>query len=140
MKLLEKQKRSRTSLWVAAVALTFALVATCSLALLTYLILPSSFSSPLFTLSNLTPREIHNRRMQQLPASTVPQISLFSSSSSNNKNSFHHQKSFAILPNAAGDYEHSEGYFTTLIYDFEAKRAPIPSVRPAFHSHVYNCC
>jgi hypothetical protein len=58
--------------------------------------------------------------MQQLPAST---ISLFGST----KNV--HTKSSAILPNAAGDFEHTEEYFTTLIYDFEATRSPIPSVR-----------
>ena len=91
------------------------------------MILPS-FSSPL---NNLTPREIYNRRMQQLPASTIPQISLFSGGrgSAFARGGSLHTKASSILPNAAGDYEHAEDYFTTLIYDFEATRAPVPSVR-----------
>lgn len=132
MKLVDKQKLSRAAPLAAGLALTFALIATCSLALLTYLILPSSFSLPLSSLNNLTPHEMQNRRTQQLPSSTIPQISLFSGGSTFARGGFtdaFHTKSSALLPNAAGDYEQTEEYFTTLVYDFEATRAPIPSVR-----------
>jgi hypothetical protein len=136
MKLFDKQKRRRG--WVAGAGfalITLALITTCCLALLAYLILPSSFSSPLSTLNNLTPRELHSRRMQQLPSSTIPRISLLSGGSTFARGDIRGStnvlfaKSSALLPNADGDYDHTEDYFTTLVYDFEATRAPIPSVR-----------